>query len=171
MKRELNKYLGTLSDKELIKEIKKLYDKFPAVQAYYGMELSPNTEAMVAEYKQRIREEYFPKRGYGRARNSVSNKVIADFRKVAIHKKDMVDLLLSRTEVMLEFTNAYGDIEATFYNSLISSFKKACAMIEQESLHKYYRVHCQELVSSASNLGWGVHEQLKHLYRQCFMER
>ena len=108
MKRELNKYLGTLSDKELIKEIKKLYDKFPAVQAYYEMELSPNTEAMVAEYKQRIREEYFPKRGYGQARNSVSNKVIADFRKVAIHKKDIVDLLLSRAEVMLEFTNAYG---------------------------------------------------------------
>lgn len=170
MKRELNKYLSTLSDKELIKEIKKLYDKFPAVQAYYGMELSPDTEAIVAEYKQRIKEEYFPKRGFGKASSSASNKVIADFRKIAVHKKDLVDLLLYRAEMMLEFTNDYGDMDEPFYNSLGTSFRKGCELIKKERLESYYRTYCQELVNKARNFGWGMYDELYTYYHECFEE-
>jgi len=114
MKKELNKYLSSLSEKELIKEVKKLYDKFGDVKKYYEMELGDNSEKILAEYKAKIKKEYFPTRGYGRARNSVSRKVVLDFKKIAIHQKDVVELLLYRVEMMLKFTNAYGDIDEPF---------------------------------------------------------
>ncbi len=166
MKKELNKYLNSLTEKELIKEVKKLYDKFPDVKKYYEMELGDNSEKILAEYKAKIEKEYFPTRGHGRARNSVSKKVVQDFKKIAIHQKDVVELLLYRVEMMLKFTNAYGDIDEPFYNSLESSFHEACKMIAKERLTSYYKIYCEELVQSASNFGWGTHDSMSDDYHK-----
>ncbi len=166
MKSELNKYLKTLSKEELIKEVKKLYDKISGVKEFYKIDLSSDTSKIVQEYKEKIKKEYFPKRGYGKARSGVSRKVISDFKKISIHKKDVVELLLYRTEMMLEFTSEYGDIDEPFYNSLESSFAEACKLIHKEQLQKYYRKYCQELVSKAYSFGWGVYDSLKYDYQE-----
>jgi len=166
MKKELNKYLSSLSEKELVKEVKKLYDKFADVKKYYEMELGDNSEKILAEYKAKIEKEYFPKRGFGRARNSVSRKVVLDFKKIAIHQKDVVELLLYRVEMMLKFTNNYGDIDEPFYNSLESSFAQACEIIAKEQLRPYFKVYCEELVRSASGFGWGVHDSMSYDYHE-----
>lgn len=166
MKKELNKYLNSLSEKELIKEVKKLYDKFPDVKKYYEMELGDNSEKILAEYKAKIEKEYFPKRGYGRAKNSVSKKVITDFKRIAVHQKDVAELLLYRTEMMLKYTNAYGDIDEPFYNSLESSFAQACEIIAEERLIPYFKVYCEELIESANGFGWGVHGTMGDIYHE-----
>jgi len=165
MKKELNKYLNSLSEKELIKEVK-LYDKFADVKKYYEMELGDNSEKILAEYKAKIKKEYFPTRGYGRARNSVSRKVILDFKKIAIHQKDVVELLLYRVEMMLKFTNAYGDINEPFYNSLESSFGQASEIIAKEQLRPYFKVYCEELVQSASGFGWGTYDSMSYDFHE-----
>ena len=70
-----------MSEKELIQEIKKLYDNFEPVRQYYGMELSDDSEKVLAEFKARIKKEYFPNRGFGRASSKASRKVVSDFKK------------------------------------------------------------------------------------------
>ena len=120
--------------KALEAEIKKLYSKFSNVQQYYNMELSQDTTAILNEYKEKIRQEYFPKRGYGKARNGVSRKVVTDFKKISIFKSDLIELILFRVEMMIEFTKAYGDIDEPFYNSLESSFEEACKIVKSEKL-------------------------------------
>lgn len=166
MKKELNKYLASLSEKELIQEVKKLYDKFEPVRQYYAMELSADSEKVLADFKARIKKEYFPNRGFGRASSSASRKVVSDFKKIAVHKKDVVELLLYRTEMMIDFTAAYGDIDEAFYNSLGSGFAEACKLIKREKLETYFRPLCQELISKSYDFGWGVYDELKGTYRE-----
>ncbi len=72
VKTELNRYLKDLDKKELENEVKKLYSKFKDVKKYYELELSQDTTAVLNEFKARIKQEYFPKRGFGRASNQTS---------------------------------------------------------------------------------------------------
>ncbi len=164
MKRDLTRYLKTLNEKELIKEVQKLYTKFDDVKKFYDLELSGNTEQLVKKCKAQIKKEYFPSRGYGQARSSVSRKVITDFKKVSIFQKDVIDLWLYRTEMMLEFTKAYGDIDLAFYNSLATSFASACELIEAEKLKDEYEIYCNELIEMSSDFGWGVYDDLLSIY-------
>lgn len=53
MKREFNKYLKTLSQKEL----QILYSKFESVKKYYQLELSGDSTVVVKEYKERVFSE------------------------------------------------------------------------------------------------------------------
>lgn len=166
MKKELSKYLKTLSEKELIREVKKLYDKFDFVRKYYEIELGSNTEKILSEYKKKIKQEYFPSRGFGKARSSVSRKVISDFKKISIYKKDEAELLLFRVEMMLDFTLAYGDMTESYYLTLENSFVDACAIIENENLKNYYKEYCLELISKADGFGWGVYDSMSSIYEE-----
>lgn len=170
MKREFNKYLKTLTKKELVAELQKLYTKFDPVRQFYQLELSDNSEAVLAEFKAKINKEYFPLRGYGAGRSSVSRKVISEFKKISIHSKDVVELLLYRVERMLDFSIAYGDMEEAFYNSLVSSFSEACKLIKKEILESDYKEHCRKLIGLSNNLGWGVYDDLDVYFVECFGE-
>lgn len=138
--------------------MKKLYDKFDNVKKYYELELSDNSDKILLEYKKKIKKEYFPPRGYGKGRSSISRKVILDFKKISVHKKDEAELWLYRVEVMLEYTLQYGDIDESYYLTLENSFVDACEIIGKEKLKKYFNEYCLELISKASNFGWGVHD-------------
>lgn len=170
MKREFNKYLKTLSEKELVKEIQKLYAKFEPVRQFYKIELSGDTTALVATYKAKMKKEYFPSRGYGKARSSVSRKIFSDFKKVSIFQKDVIDLLLYRVEMMLDFTLAYGDIDEPYYNTLEKSFDNACELIKKEQLESFFKTYCKELVNKSSVFGWGVYDGMTYTYMNCFGE-
>ena len=160
--------MKTLTEKELIKEVKKLYDKFDSVKKYYELELGNNSEKVLAGFKLRIKKEYFPNRGYGHGRSSVSRKVITDFKKISIHPKDLIELILYRTEMMLDFTNAYGDINESFYNTLEGSFEQACKLIKKEKLEGYFKKYCEELVGKSKHLGWGVSDSMNYMYEEYF---
>lgn len=164
MKRSLNKYLSTLSRKDLEQEIKKLYDAFKPVRDYYHLELDENTAEVLQQYKDKIKAEYFPKRGFGKARNGASRKVITEFKKIATHPKDVVELWLYRTEMMVEFTLEYGDINEAFYNSLASGFEQACKIMQKEQLTTEFRSYAQSMLSKTFGLGWGIHDDLKDIY-------
>jgi hypothetical protein len=166
MKRELTKYLNSLDEKGLKKEVKILYDKFDQVKQYYDLELGNSRMRILNEYKEKIKEEYFPKRGYGRASNRESKKVISEFKKISIQQKDVIELLLYRIEMMVKFTAEYGDIDEPFYNSLENGFKEACKLVEREKLKQYYRNYCQELVSRTADFGWGVSYNMKDIYKK-----
>ena len=161
---ELNRYLKELDRNELENEVKKLYSKFDQVKKYYEMELSPDTSGILNEYKNKIKQEYFPNRGFGKARSGESRKIISEFKKISIFKKDVIELLLYRVEMMIEFSNAYGGIDEPFYNSLESSFKEACKTIQEEKLEQEYWAACRELIERTYSTGWGVSDGLEYIY-------
>ena len=166
VKSELNKYLKEMSRTELEKEVKKLYSKFKEVKQYYELEFATDTTKIVNEYKAKIKKEYFSSRGgYGKARNGVSRKIVNDFKKISIFKKDVIDLLLYRAEVMIEYSKiTYGDLGDSFYNSLESCFAEACKLINEEQLHDEYKSKCEDLVDETYNIGWGMYDRLYDIY-------
>lgn len=59
-KRDLKKYLESLSSENLREQIVELYDKFPAVKTYYNFVFKPNEDKLIDEAKAKILNEYFP---------------------------------------------------------------------------------------------------------------
>jgi len=168
MKKEFTKYIKSLDEKGLYKELQKLYKKIPDVAKYYEVELSPNTDKIVAQYKKQLKNEYFPSRGYGKARNGISRRIVLNFKKISVHSADLIDLWLYRTEMMIKFTMAYGDIDEAFYNSLAIGFEAACKLIQQEQLEKHYAIYCKELIAPLYEIGWGVYDDCYTDYRNYF---
>ena len=167
-KTTLSKYLKQAPKTELEKEIKMLYDKFPIVKQYYQAAFSKDNTTILDEYKKKIYKEYFPTRGYGKARNNVSRKVITEFKKIATSKKDVIELILYRVEIMLKFTNTYGDIHEAFYNSMTRSFDEACKLTKKEHLEHEFQIECSDLIDKAYNFGWGVHDAMVYSYEFYF---
>lgn len=166
MKRAFTKYVNSLDEKGLKRELRKLYERFDAVQQYYKLELGASTEKVLQEYKRRLDREYFPKRGHGRASNRESKRVISDFKKISIHDKDLVDLLLYRTELMIRFSAEYGDIDEPFYSSLENGFEQACKLIQREKLRAHFEETCKDLIEQTSGFGWGVYSTLSDIYEE-----
>lgn len=165
MKKELNHYLAKQSKPELIHEILLLFDKFDLVRKYYEVKFCEDTGPILKELKEKILNEYFPLKGMPKARNSVSKKITSDFKKIAKDQKDVVDLLLFRTEIMVDYTEAHGDIDEPFYHSLGHGFMQACKLIQQEQLEESFKIYCKELVDSTKDFGWGVYEDMEGSYQ------
>lgn len=78
----LKKHLKTRSQAELIADIAELYKRFQPVKDYYQIQLYPQDEKKVAaKYKKIIEDEFFPARGYGKAKLSVAKKSITEYKK------------------------------------------------------------------------------------------
>lgn len=163
MKKQLNKYLDSLSKEDLEKEIKKLYATFKEVKNFYDMELSDDRTNIIESFKKRIKTEYFPARGYGKARSAESLKVVQEFKKIAVSKKDIIELLLYRVEQMVAFTRAYGDMPIPFYDSMCNSFGDAIALMNQEKLVKEFKHTCEELRDKCAIFGYGVEDFMSDL--------
>ena len=168
-KSDLTKYLNDLSKGALIKEIAKLYQKFGEVKTFYDIELSGDTSAVVQKVKDKIKKEYMPDRGFGKASSSEVKKVISKFAKVSIYPMDLIDVILYRVEMAIEFTNAYGDIDIQFYNSAVNAFHNALELIQKEMLKEKFKPRCSEIVYSTRNIGWGFHDELENAYNDYFM--
>lgn len=168
MKREFTKYLKTLDEKALVVELQKLYSKFPMVKKYYEVELSPNTDKIVDEYKVKIKKEYFRGNSLGRARSSISRKLIAEFKKIAIHQSDVIELWLYRTEMMAAYTMKRSYIKEAFHNSFVRSYEATCEFITKEKLESQFEPRCYEIVKTVEDYGWGSFDELEYIYEQHF---
>lgn len=164
IKSELNKYLKHLDKTGLEKEVMKLFSKFDNVKQFYELELGEDTANILNKFKTKIENEYLPARGFGRSSNKASKKLVSDFKKISIHQKDVVELLLYRVEVMIEYTTYLGDINESFYNSLLNSFEEACKLIHTEQLKKIFQSKCENLINKTVNIGWGLQDEMWNQY-------
>lgn len=165
-KKDLSKYLKQSSKSDLEKEVKKLYDKFSEVKKYYEMELTKETTKTVKDYKKKLYKEYSTNRGaQGKGRNNASRKVITDFKKRTNSQKEVIDLLLYRVEMMLDYSN-YRALDEAFYNSLTRSFDEACQLIANERLEEDFKDKCERLLQMAPSVGWGVYDAMSYSYDQ-----
>lgn len=136
---------------------------------YYQLKLSPETEQYVAEnYKKTIENEFFPVRGFAKARLSVARKAVNDYKKVCRDPAASVDMMLFYVEQGVKFTDAYGDIDEPFYCSIESMFASAIKAIDQYGLHGVAKQRCRQIVQDTSETGWGFHDNLSEIYNKIF---
>jgi hypothetical protein len=163
-KKELKKFLTELSKDELIKEVEKLYSRFSQVKTFYDVELSGDTSSLLETAKAKIKNEYFPARGFPKARSGEVKKIIDEFAKISIHPKDLIELYLFRFDMAVIFTNLYGDIDEPFYDSAYKAFAKALKLIEEHGHLEELKYRCWGIVNDLQPTGWGFSDAVNELY-------
>jgi hypothetical protein len=167
----LKQHLKNCSKEELISDISELFKKFNSVKDYYQIKLSPQEETQVgAKYKKIIEDEFFPARGFGKAKLSVARKAITEYRKITETPVDTADIMLFYVEQGVKFTNAYGDINEPFYNSMESMYEKAVKWIVKHEIQDVFNERCMRIVKDTSGIGWGFHDALSHMYSDSFID-
>ena len=169
-KKDFTKYINNLPKEQLVKELDKLYSKFKNVQEFYLMELAEDTSGILEKYKEALDKEYFPKTkmGYGKARASVANKIISDFAKIKVYDVDLIELMLYRVSLCIQYTDELGDITDQFYNSTENAFEAALKLIAKNNLEDEYKEECKEMIEVVSEMGWGFYSSLSNLYDEYF---
>jgi hypothetical protein len=79
--REVKTELNKLEKEDLIKHISELYKKFKPVKEYFDFYIDPDEKKLLEQYKEKVTEGFFPKRGY-QLKLSISRKAINDFKKL-----------------------------------------------------------------------------------------
>jgi hypothetical protein len=166
---DLKQYLGTRSREQWIADIGEMFSKIDAVKDYYRSKLNLGYSAEVSEkYKSVIKHEFFPERGFGQARLSVARKAVSDYQKVSASKFGVADMMLYYVEVGVQFTNTYGDIDESFYNSMESMYERAVKYIGRHGLQGQFGERCRRIVTGTSGMGWGFHDGLSDIYGEHF---
>ncbi len=169
--KDLKQYLETRSREQLIADIGEMFTKIDAVKDYYQSKLNLGYSAEVGEkYKSVIKHEFFPERGFGRARISVARKAVSDYQKVSASKFGVADVMLYYVEVGVQFTNTYGDIDEAFYNSMESMYGRAVKCIARHGLQGQFGERCRRIVADTSDIGWGLHDRLSYTFEEHFKE-
>ncbi len=161
---KLKKILSEKSQKELTKEIVTLFKIFPDVKDYFTITLDDKgAESILNKYKEIITNEFFPKRGHGKAKLAVAKKAIRDFKKISNSIFNNIDIMLHYVEQGVMFTNVYGDINEEFYNSMEMVYEDAIKLISKNKLKKEFKNQSYNIVLDACD-SWGFKEQLECLY-------
>ncbi len=155
----------------MIDDIAHLFSNLDAVRDYYSISLGAgHDEGLLARYKSVIQQEFFPARGYGQARLSVARRAIADYKRLSTSIEGLVDLMLFYVEMGVKFTNAYGDIDESFYESMESMYGQAAKLVVEHGLQDQFVPRCQAIVADTTNIGWGFHDNLSLIYGELFGE-
>lgn len=166
---ELKRHLKSSSPDELINDITELFKRFDSVKDYYQVKLAPKDDTPIREkYKKIIKNEFFPARGLGKAKLSVAKKAVSDYKKVSANPAGVADVMLFYVEQGVQFTNEYGDIDESFYNSMESMYENVLKWLIKCDLRDEFQARCQKIVTDTSHIGWGVHDGLSDLYQDAF---
>ena len=164
-KRELRKHLQGLTREQLINHLLHLGDSFKDVQAYLQNVVHPaDDETVRARYRQIIENEFFPARGYGKARLAVARKAVADYRKVAASVEGPADLMLSYVELGVRFTRMYAGGDEPFYRSMERMYDDALRWIARHGLEDAFRPRAEALLTATRGMGYWFHDMLVQLF-------
>lgn len=165
--REVKSELVKLEKDALIKHISELYKNYKGVKEYFDLIISPDESKILEQYKDKVTEGFFPKRGF-QLKLSTSKKAISDFKKLGISQQSEAELLLHFVENGVEFVNAYGDIDENFYTSLVNNFENALGLLAKNGLLDKYQEKALKIVNETSDMGWGVHDYLFELFHNYY---
>ncbi|NQU83559.1 MAG: hypothetical protein HQ536_02510 [Parcubacteria group bacterium] len=165
--------LTNLSKKDIVKHVGEIYKKFPQTQEYFQSIMTvEGEEELLEKYKKIIKEEFFPSRGWPRDFFSLSKakKAISQFKKLAEKPQNVADIMLYYTEIGVEFTNEYGDIDENFYLSMETIADNAAKLIQKHGMEKIFSDRFEKIVRDTSGIGWGFHDELGEIYEEYFRD-
>lgn len=165
---ELKKVLNQNTKEELISLLSECYKSNDTVKEFISARYAgENTINKICElYKEKIYNSFFPTRGYS-FKLSEARKAITDFKKLCSDEKLILDLMLFYVEMGVEFTNTYGDINESFYNSMESMYSSVVkALNKQDSpvMYNEFQSRLKAVVDDTGNVGWGFHDTLTEIY-------
>jgi len=166
-KTQLKKSIQNYSQNELIDLIADISQACPQAREFLTVKFADkkNIKDLLEKYKQKVKNEFFPTRGFGRLNLREAKKAISDFKRICPDKTMSVELMLFYVENCVAFTDQYGDINESFYNSAISAYSQVINEINSGDMVLYEKL-ADRLRSAAKNAchGWGFYDCMMDLY-------
>lgn len=129
--------------------------------------LAATPEELMAPYRRIVRQVFNPDRGVPSLQLGTARKALNDFRKVCADPRLVIDFMLFYVEQGTICTNSYGDIDAPFYESLLSVYHSAAELTSQLgdlAVIAQFRPRFEKLIQDTDNIGWGFHDGLVDIY-------
>jgi hypothetical protein len=162
-----------LSHDQLISLTAELYRLSKQNQTFLHARFA-DAEAVLEECKVVVGDCLYPDMQRNRPLQVAKAKqVVADFCKAVANPIAQADLMLVFLEQGNAFTVEYGDVDAGFYNALLTMARRATETISvlPHELQQAFRDRFAEVVQSSSGIGWGYHDELVEIYGAAFPDR
>jgi hypothetical protein len=166
---KLKKQLQSLSQPDLIQLLVDTFKLSKQTEQFLTIQLlgEEAIEALFPVYEKKVKDEFFPDRGFGKLRLADAKKAIDEFEKITQSPKHTLELKLFYVEMGVEFTNAYGDIDARFYESILKMFASVIEMVNEEDgydLFEEFEERIAAVVEKTEGIGWGFHENMQYIH-------
>jgi hypothetical protein len=153
---------------QLIELLRKMWQDLPESKLYLINAVMPGADisAEVERYRKIIKDRFFPTRGLGDMKLSRARKAINDFAKTHPPPVALAELMLFYVEQGVAFTAEYGDIDAPFYDSLLSMFESLVELIEKHGMEIYgpLGARIERLRRASQGFGWGFSDGMNELF-------
>ena len=154
-KRDLKKYLLTLSKEQLEVQIVELYDKFLDVKTFYNFAFNPNENNLLKNAKLKVSNEYFPVRGKRpKMRRSVAQKFIKHFITLGVDAFLIADLMLYNIEIAQALSAEKVINNDAFYKSMLLSFNQTISFLIAKSIFYEFQNRVVAINSVTQNQNW-----------------
>jgi len=168
---EVKSILKQQSKEELIELIIDSYKTIPQLKEYITVKYSneETIEQIFKVYKYKVHDVFFSKNMKAQFKIGEAKKAVNDFKRLCSDEKLVIDLMLYYVEMGVEFTNTYGDINESFYNSVGSMYE---AIVKSINKHKNsdifvsLRDRLKNVVDNTREMGWGFHDALEQYYAE-----
>ena len=166
---ELKTQLNKLTHQEVIDLLIESYKISDEVQSYISIRFKGNDSILgiLDEYKEKIKNEFFPARGHGKLRVSEVKKAIADFNKISNESELSLELMLLLVETAADFIHEYGDISESMCDYMCDVFEAVIIRINKENISDVYLKYKDRLEAIVNTKGiecWGIHDSLEGSY-------
>ena len=167
----VKRHLKDWDSTQLTALLKDLYDSSADTRAFLDARIQADSPdgAAIETYRQRIVDQFYPKRGEGRLKQAEARKAVRDYKKATGNLSGTIDLLLTHLESGTDFTLEFGDIDGPFYDGLCSVMDELARLLEKEGPSAYAKVtdRLKTLGDKANGIGWGygdhINERLDEL--------
>ena len=161
---QLKSALKGMDAPQLVQLIADMSKNCPQAREYLTVKFASVEDAktVLEVYKKKVKNEFFPDKGFGRLRLKDAKKAISDFKSVCSDARMKIDIILVYVENCLEFTAAYGDINEPFYNSAESMYAQAVKDINAagEDTYEYFAARLKRIAEGAID-GWGFRDNMQ----------
>lgn len=152
-------HLGDWSQPALLALVKDLYDVTPANRAFINARCQSEEDGgeTLEAYRNKIVEQFYPKRGEGKLKLGEARKAIREYRKATSNVAGVAELLMTYVENGVRFTCEYGDIDERFYNSVESVLNELADLLRGEARELYpkFRERLANVEKLTDGIGWG----------------
>lgn len=167
--KEVKQILKQQSREELMELFIDSYKTIPQLKEYITVKYADqDTIQQVFEvYKNKIYDVFFPKSMRAQFKIGDARKAVNEFKKLCSNEKLKIDLMLYYVEMGVEFTNTYGDIDESFYDSVEGMYESVIKAINKHKnaeIFSFFKDRLIAVVDDTSGIGWGFHDELSGMY-------
>lgn len=159
----LKPHIQRLEKDELVQLLRDLYRLNADNKVFLATRfLSATPDEMAEPYRKIVRQVFNPDgRGFPSLQLGTARKALNDFKKACADPVAVIDFMFFYVEQGVICTNTYGDIDAPFYNSLLSVYRSATelfANIDDPAVIELLHPRFLDIIRDTRDIGWGFHD-------------